>query len=169
MIQVYDINTAQLRELGSCNYLDSQIRDDFQCDQDCYSQYMDPTNDNHSNTCTHDYHHMVQNIQDLTYNTQQNKLHSLEEHASSFTDDTDTHCDFSISDHTSDTENVNETHTDFMPKYPTIHPQRKHVYRDTFGNAHMILITETYLYSETNILHYYNKNYKTHIGIYMTQ
>ena len=33
----------------------------------------------------------------------------------------------------------------------------------------MILITKTYLHSETNILHYYNKNYKTHIGIYMTQ
>ena len=24
-----------------------------------------------------------------------------------------------------------------MPKYPTIHSQRKHVYRDTFGNAHI--------------------------------
>ena len=79
----------------------------------------------------------MQNIQDLTDNTQQNNLHSMEEHASSFTDDTDTHCDYSISDHTSDTENVNETHTDFVPKYPTIHSQRKHVYRDTFGNAHI--------------------------------
>ena len=57
----------------------------------------------------------------------------MEECTSSFTDDTDTHCDYSISDHTSDTENVNETHTDFAPKYPTIHSQRKHVYRDTFG------------------------------------
>ena len=28
-------------------YLDSQIKDDFQCDQDCYSQYRDLTNDNH--------------------------------------------------------------------------------------------------------------------------
>ena len=52
----------------------------------------------------------------------------MEEHASSFTDDTDTHCDYGISDHTLDTENVNETHTDYVPKYPTIHSQRKHVY-----------------------------------------
>ena len=79
----------------------------------------------------------MQNIQDLTDNTQQNNLHSMEEHTLSFTDDTDTHYDYSISDHTSDTENVNKTHTDFMPKYPTIHSQRKHVYRDTFGNAHI--------------------------------
>ena len=107
----------------------------------------------------------MQNIQDLTDNTQQNNLHSMEECASSFTDDTDTHCDYSISDHTSHTENVNETHTDFTPKYPTIHSQRKHVYRDTFGDAQystMISITKTHLHSETNTLHYYNKNYKTH-------
>ena len=56
---------------------------------------------------------------------------------SSFTDDTDTHCDYSISDHTSDTENINDTHTNFVPKYPTIHSQRKHAYRDTFGDAHI--------------------------------
>ena len=61
----------------------------------------------------------------------------MEECASSFTDDTDTHCDYSISDHTSDTENVNDTHTNFVPKYSTIHSQRKHAYRDTFGNAHI--------------------------------
>ena len=79
----------------------------------------------------------MQNIQDLTDNTQQNNLHSMEERMSSFTDDTDTHCDYSISDHTSDTDNVNDTHTDFMPKYPTIHSQRKHAYRDTFGDAHI--------------------------------
>ena len=33
-------------------YLDSQIKDDFQCNHDCYSQYRDPTNDNHSHACT---------------------------------------------------------------------------------------------------------------------
>ena len=79
----------------------------------------------------------MQNIQDLTDNTQQNNLHSMEECVASFTDDTNTHCDYSISDHTSDTESVNDTHTNFMPKYPTIHSQRKHTYRDTFGDAHI--------------------------------
>ena len=114
----------------------------------------------------------MQNIQDLTDNTQQNKLHSMDERASSFTDDTDTYCDYSISDRTSDSENVNETHIDFVPKYPTIHSQRKHVYRDTFGDAHIQyhdFETKILLHSETNILHSYNKNYKTHTGIYMTQ
>ena len=83
----------------------------------------------------------MQHIQDLTDNTQQNNLHSMEEHTSSFTDDTNTHCDYSISDYTSDTENVNDTHTDFVPKYPTIHSQTKHTYRDTFSLDNQDLLT----------------------------
>ena len=47
------------------------------------------------------------------------------------------HCDYSISNHTPDTENANDTHTNFLPKHPTIHSQRKHAYRDTFGDAHI--------------------------------
>ena len=61
----------------------------------------------------------------------------MEECASSFTDDTDIHCHYSISDHTSDTESANDTHTNFVPKYPTLHSQRKHTYRDTFGDTNI--------------------------------
>ena len=61
----------------------------------------------------------------------------MEENASSFTDDIDTHCDFSITDHTSDTENTNGTHACLTPKYPAMHSQRKHIYRNTFGDAHI--------------------------------
>ena len=132
-----DIEYGLFEDIVDSYYLDSQIKDDCQCDQDCYSQYRVLTNDDTLNMCTQDYHHTVQNIQDLTDNTQQNNLHSMEERASSFTDDTDTHCDYSISDYISDTENVNDTHTDFAPKYPTIHTQRKHAYRDTFCDAHI--------------------------------
>ena len=76
---------------------------------------------------THNYHHITQSVQDLTDSTQQNTLHSMEENASSFADDTDTHCDFSTADHISDTKNANDTQTCLVPKYPTIHSQRKHV------------------------------------------
>ena len=132
-----DIEYRLFEDIVDSYYLDSQIKDDFQCNQDCYSQYRDPTNDEHPNTCAHDYHHIMQNIQGLTDSTQQNNLHFMEESVSSFTDDTDTPCDYNISDHTSDTENVNETQTDLTPKYPAIHSQRKHTYRDTFGDAHI--------------------------------
>ena len=124
-------------DLVESYYLDSQIRDDFQCDQDCYTQCSKLIKDNHPNICTHDYQHIAQNIDDLSDNTQQNNLYSSKESASSFTDDTDMHCNYSISNHTPDTENANDTHMNFAPKYPTRHSQRKHAYRDTFGNAHI--------------------------------
>ena len=127
-----DIEYGLFEGIVDSYYLGSQIKDDFQCDHDCYSQYRDPMSDNYSNACTHDYHHITQSIQDLTDSTQQNTLHSMEENASSFADNTDTRCDFSITDHTLDTENAC-----LMPKYPTIHSQRKHVYRNTFGDAHI--------------------------------
>ena len=46
-----DIEYGLFEDIVDSYYLDSQIRDDFQCDQDCYSQYMDLTNDDHSNMC----------------------------------------------------------------------------------------------------------------------
>ena len=61
----------------------------------------------------------------------------MEENASLFADDTDTCFDFGITDHTLDTENVNDTHTCLAPKYPAIHSQRKHAYRNTFSDAHI--------------------------------
>ena len=97
-------------DLVESYYLDSQIKDDFQCDQDCYTQYSELTKDDLPNVCTHDYQHIAQNIDDLSDNTQQNM--------SSFTDDTDTHCDYNISDHTPDTQDANDTHTNFAPKIP---------------------------------------------------
>ena len=130
-----NIEYGLFEDIVDSYYLDSQIKDDFQCDNDCYSQHRDPTIDSHSNICIHDYHHIIQSIQDLSDSTQQNNLHSIEENVSSFTDDTDTFCDFSVIDHNSDTENTNDTHTHFVPKLPIIHSQRKHVYRNTFGDS----------------------------------
>ena len=132
-----DIEYGLFEDIVDSYYLDSQIKDDFQCNHDCYSQHRDLTNDSHSNTCTHDYHHITQSAQVLSDSTQQNNLHSMEENASSFRDDADTLCDISIVNHNSDTENTNDTHTHLMPKYPGIHSQRKHAYRNTFGDLHI--------------------------------
>ena len=132
-----DIEYRLFEDIVDSYYLDSQIKDDFQCDHDCYSQYRDLTIDSHSTTCTHDYHHITQNVQDLSDSTQQSGLNSMEENASSFADDADTLCNFSIVDHNSDTKNSNDTHMHYMPKYPSIHSQRKHAYRNTFGDSHI--------------------------------
>ena len=167
-----DIKYRLFEDMIDGYYLDSQIKDDFQCNHDCYSQYRDLTNDNHSNACTQDYHHIAQSVRDLTDSIQQNTLHSMEENASSFADDTDTHCDLSITDHIPDTENANDTHTYLMPKYPAIHSQRKHVYRNTFGDEHIQYHdfdnqdSLTFRDRYTTLL---QQNYKIHTGIYMTQ
>ena len=67
-----DIKYRLFEDIVDSYYLDSQIKDDFQCDHDYYSQYRDPINDNYSNACTHDYHHITQSVQDLTDSIQQN-------------------------------------------------------------------------------------------------
>ena len=107
-------------DLVESYHLDSQIKDDFQCDQDCYTQNSKSTKGDHLNICTHDYQHIAQNINNLSDNTQQNNLYLSEESTLSFTDDTDMYCDYSTSTHTPDTENVNDTHMNFTPKYPAI-------------------------------------------------
>ena len=118
-----DIEYGLFEDIVDSYYLDSQIKDDFQCDHDCYSQHRDLTIDDYSNTCTHDYHHITQSIQDLSDSTQQNNLYSIEENASSCADDTATPCDFNITDQHSDTENANDTNTCYVPKQPGIHSQ----------------------------------------------
>ena len=65
-----DIKYGLFEDIVDSYYLDSQIKDNFQCDHDCYSQHKDPIIDNHSNTCTHEYHHIAQSIQDLSDCTQ---------------------------------------------------------------------------------------------------
>ena len=132
-----DIEYGLFEDIVDSYYLDSQIKDDFQCDHDCYSQHRDPMVDNYSNTCTHDYHHITQSVQDLSDGTQQNNLHSIEENASSFADDTATPCDFNIIEQHSDTENAYNTNTYYVPKYPSIHSQRKYTYRNTFGKSNI--------------------------------
>ena len=52
-------------------HLDSQIKDDFQCDPDCYTQTSQLTKDNQPNIYTHDYQHIAQNIDAL------NRLHNF--------------------------------------------------------------------------------------------
>ena len=113
-----DIEYEIFEDIVDSYYLDSHIKDDFQCNHDCNSQHSDPTIDNYSNTCTHDYHHITQSVQDLSDSTQQNNLHSIEENASLFTVDTATHCDFNIIDQHSDTENANDTNMHYTQNNP---------------------------------------------------
>ena len=115
-----DIKYGLFEDIVDSYYLDGQIKDDFQCNHDCYSYQQERMIDDHTNTCTHEYHHIAQSLSD---NTQQNSLHSFEENASSFADDNTTPCDFNITDQHSVTENANDTNIPCTPKQSGIHSQ----------------------------------------------
>ena len=74
-----DIEYGLFEDIVDSYSLDSQIKDDFHCDQDCYTHQQESTIDDHSISCTHVYDHIVQQIQDLSDSTQQHTLHSMEE------------------------------------------------------------------------------------------
>ena len=118
-----NIKYRLFKDIVDSYYLDSQIKDDFQCNHDCYSQHSDPTIENYSNTCTHDYHHITQSIQDLSDSTQQNNLYSFKENASLFADNTMTPCDFNAIDQHPTTEDTNDTNALYMPIPSDIHSQ----------------------------------------------
>ena len=167
-----DIKYGIFEDIVDSYYLDSQIKDDFQCDHDCYSHQQDLMVDDHSNTCTHGYHHIAQRIQDLSDNTQQNSLHSLEENASFFADDTVTPCDFNIIDQHAVTENANDTNITFHQNNPAFtHNENTHTETLLVNQTYSIMIStiKIHLHSQINTQHCYNKSYKIHIEIYMTQ
>ena len=132
-----DIEYGLFEDIVDSYYLDGQIKDDFQCDHDCYSYQQEQMVDDHTDACTHEYHHIAPSIQDLSDNTQQNSLPSFEENASSFADDKVTPCDFNITDQHSVTENANDTNIPCMPKQSGIHSQQKHMYGNTFGESNI--------------------------------
>ena len=46
-----DIKYGLFEDIVDSYYLDSQIKDDFQCDQDCYTHQWESTIDDHSISC----------------------------------------------------------------------------------------------------------------------
>ena len=132
-----DIEYGLFEDIVDSYYLDSPIKDDFHCDQDCYTHQQESTVDDHSISYTHAYDHIVQQIQDLSDSTQQHTLHSMEENTSLFTNDSATPCDYNITNQNFITDNTNDTNISHAPKQFGIHSQSKHTYRNTFGETNI--------------------------------
>ena len=125
----------------------------------------------HSNPqCTHTYDHISQQLDSLADTEQQQMLYSNEADASLFTADTSTPCQFNITPSDLETESLDDVY-DHSHNNTSIHFYSKHKYRDTFGDAHIQYHDfdngDAFMYKDTQ--HYYNKNYKTPIGVYMIQ
>ena len=117
-------------------YLDSQIKDDFNCDKECYVTPSQTQPSQQFTSCTHAYNHITQHINNLADTTQQNMLHTIEEDASLFTSYTNTPCEYNI---TKPIQNFHDLLDRTIPSKPFIgiHSQGKHKYRYVFWNSHV--------------------------------
>ena len=83
-----DIEYGLFEDAINGYYLDSQIKDNFQCDQECYTDKQQKQQDQPLTPCTHAYNHITQHINNLADPMQQTTLYTQEEDASLFTTDT---------------------------------------------------------------------------------
>ena len=150
-------------------YLDSQIKDDFTCDQNCHIRTQHVQQDQTLTPCTHAYDHITQHVNNLEDPMQQHTVYTNEVDASLFTTDTTTPCDYNIS---VDTPNSNNSHKKNPPPYH----QEEFIPKENINTEMflamltsdiMILIMVMHSLSQTNVQHFYNKNYKILTGVYM--
>ena len=121
--------------INSC-YLDSQIKDDFKCYQDCYMDTQETQQDQLLTPCTHAYDHITQHINNLDDPTQQNTLYTIEEDASLFASDTATPCDYNITNGVQNSDIISEDKLKIISPMG-IHSQCKHKYRNVFGDSNI--------------------------------
>ena len=91
-----DTEYGLFEDIINSYYLDSQIKDDFNCDQECYTDIQQTQHEQQLTPCTHAYDHIPQHINNLDDCPQQNTLYTMEEDASLFTSNTTTPCDYNI-------------------------------------------------------------------------
>ena len=103
-----NIEYGLFEDVISSYYLDSQIKDDFECDQNCYTNTQQKQQDQPLTPCTHAYNHITQHINNLEDPTQQHTLYTQEVDISLFITNTTTPCDYNI------TEDV--LHSDTIPQ-----------------------------------------------------
>ena len=117
-------------------YLDSQIKDNFVCDQNSHTNTQYELQDQTLTPCTHAYDHITQHVNNLDDPMQQHTVYTNEVDASLFTMDTTTPCDYNIS---VDTSNLNSSHENKPNTIPSrgILSKSKHKYRNVFGNANI--------------------------------
>ena len=131
-----DIECGLFEDVINSYYLDSQIKDDFQCDQDCYTDIQETQQDQLLTPCTHAYDHTTQHINNLDDPMQQNTLYTMEEDASLFTSDTATPHDYNITSGVLNSNTISEDKSKIIPPMG-IHSQNKHKYRDVFGDSNI--------------------------------
>ena len=131
-----DIEYGLFEDVINSYYFDSQIKHDFNCNKECYTNTQHTQQEQQLTPCTLAYDHITQHMNNLDDSTKQNTLHTMEEDASLFTSDTTTPCDFNITEDTPDLE-INSKCKSNSKILLGIHLQSKHKYRNAFGNSNI--------------------------------
>ena len=131
-----DIEYGLFEDVIDSYYLDSQIKDDFMCDQNCYTRTQHKQQDQTLTPCTHAYDHITQHINNLEDPTQQHTVYTNEVDASLFTTDTTTPCDYNIGTDILNLNNLQESKSNTTQPMG-IHSQSKHKYRNDFGDSNI--------------------------------
>ena len=129
-----DIEYSLFEDVINSYYLDSQIKDDFNCNQECYTDIQQTQQKQQLTPCTHAYDHITQHINNLDDSTQQNTLYIMEEDASLFTSDISTPCDYNITKVVQNSDTISKGKSKFTTPMG-IHSQSKHKYRNIFGDS----------------------------------
>ena len=165
-----DIEYGLFENVIDSYYLDSQIRDDFQCTKTCYRHDTTAGMSHSHPPCTHTYDHISQQLSSLADTEQQQTLHTNEADTSLFTTDTSTPCAFNITPSDLETESQHDVydHSHFNTGIIfivniDIDILEKHMY------SIMILIMVMHSFIKPSTQHCYNKSYKIPIGVYMIQ
>ena len=131
-----DIEYGLFEDVINSYYLHSQIKDDFNCNQECYTDIQQTQQEQQLTPCTHAYDHITQHINNLDDSTQQNTLYTMEEDASLFTSDTTTPCDYNITKVVQNADTILGGKSKIISPMG-IHSQSKHKYRNVFGNSNI--------------------------------
>ena len=108
-------------------HLDSQIKDNFACDQNFHANTQHEQQDQTFTPCTHTYDHITQHVDNLEDPTQQHTVYTNEVDASLFTTDTTTPNDYDIN---VDMSSLHSSHENKPHTTPSrgIHSKSKHTY-----------------------------------------
>ena len=131
-----DIEHGLFEDVINSYYLDSQIKDDFICDQECYTDTQEIQQDQPLTPCTHAYDHITQHINSLEDPMQQNTLYTLEEDASLFTSDIAAPCDYNITNGVPNSATISENKSKIISPMG-IHLQSRNKYRNVFGDSNI--------------------------------
>ena len=122
---------AFFEDIINSYHLDSEIKDDFHCNSNCFSQEQSGNPTEQLTSCTQAYNHISQYMQYLNNTAQQKQTYNVEDDASLFTTDAGNLCNFNIVNPSQNYTQNSMQPTKLQPQN-NFHIHTKHKYTEIF-------------------------------------